>query len=69
MANNRLYILDRDTGERFYFAKSDDPASWKLQFNQESLQRWLEGRDLAALEDDDAAVTRLQLVDEHGDEG
>ena len=69
MANNRLYILDRDTGERFYFAKSDAPDTWLLQFKQESLQRWLEGRDLAALEDDVSAVTRLQLVDEHGDEG
>ena len=45
MANNRLYILDTETGEKILLAKSMG-RGWEAQDN--IMCEWLSGRDLNA---------------------
>lgn len=44
MANNRLYILDRFTGETFLLASTLDEQSWNVAA-LDALQEWLSYRD------------------------
>lgn len=69
MANNRLYILDTETGEKFLLAKSmgdgwyiwSDPESF-----EDSFENWMEGRDIAASYGVlDMKPTKLKLITEN----
>jgi hypothetical protein len=64
MANNRLYIRDKATGELFFLAKSNAPRGWQLACKREEIQAWLDGRDLAAVDADLDTFTRLELLDD-----
>lgn len=46
MANNRLYIVDPVTGERFMLAKSF--GVWCMCFTSEEFRLWLRSRDRAS---------------------
>ena len=65
MANNRLYIVDTDTGDAFMLCKSHG-AGWGV-FNPEmgdELDFWLNGRDEVAQAGGD--YTKFKLVTENG---
>ncbi len=65
MANNRLYIVDTDTGESFMLCKSIG-NEWGV-FNSEmgeELDMWLKGRDEKASYGGD--YTKFKLVTENG---
>lgn len=60
MANNRLYILDTETGEKFYLAKGY--TYWQLRpkiINK--LNQWLKERDV---ESACGSITKLKLQTE-----
>lgn len=76
MANNRLYIRDRESGRRFYLARTMG-TRWLLACSAEELQSWLDGfdrvgdtrhrgapADLLALDDDAEHTTQLELFDD-----
>lgn len=65
MSNNRLYIVDTDTGDAFLLCKSHG-AGWGV-FNSEmgeELNWWLDGRDDVAQSGGD--YTKFKLVTENG---
>lgn len=62
MANNRLYIRDKATGDLFYLARSNAPAGWRLVCRPEDFDQWAAGRDLVAVEGD--GTTQLDLTDD-----
>jgi hypothetical protein len=66
MANNRLYIVDRETGEQFYLAKSLG-SGWYLgaTFDAEALDKWLGERGDWGCTVNGRAPTALTLVDEY----
>jgi hypothetical protein len=50
MANNRLYLYDPESGEKFMLAKSF-ANGWYIKNSEsfvEDLEKWLDGKDLAA---------------------
>lgn len=65
MANNRLYIVDTDTGDVFMLCKSYG-AGWDVCNNEmgEEFDMWLKGRDEKAQAGGD--YTKLKLVTENG---
>lgn len=65
MANNRLYIVDTDTGDAFMLCKSYG-AGWDVNNSEmgEELDMWLEGRDNVASSGGD--YSKLKLVTENG---
>ena len=58
MANNRLYIQDQETGEKFLLCKGF--SNWSTRFNIEDLNKWLENRDISCVTGSDK--TNLVLV-------
>lgn len=65
MANNRLYIVDTDTGDAFMLCKSYG-TDWGV-FNSEmgdELDFWLKDRDRVAQKGGD--YTKFKLVTENG---
>ena len=44
MANNRLYLHDKKTGDQIMLAKSFG-AGWRLEKTAEEIQNWLDGQD------------------------
>jgi hypothetical protein len=62
MANNRLYILDTESGEHIMLAKGFGNG-WSIRKSAEELEHWIEqgARDLAASE---SGSTKLKLVTE-----
>lgn len=50
MANNRLYIYDPETGEKFMIAKAFSDG-WRVKDHEKlghDLEAWLDGRDMSA---------------------
>jgi hypothetical protein len=47
MANNRLYLVDGETGEKILLAKSFG-MGWQISRPADELSEWLEQRDVAA---------------------
>ena len=65
MANNRLYIVDTDTGDVFMLCKSYG-TDWGV-FNSgmgDELDYWLKGRDVKAQQGGD--YSKFKLVTENG---
>jgi hypothetical protein len=62
LANNRLYILDTETGEHILIAKAFGPP-WDIRATLEQIQEFLDGRDVAACCSSDHP-TKLKLVTE-----
>lgn len=44
MANNRLYIIDVNTGEQLLIAKGWGYGKWEVHVEREQLQEWLNDR-------------------------
>ncbi|KKK78864.1 hypothetical protein LCGC14_2839290 [marine sediment metagenome] len=65
MANNRLYIVDTDTGDAFMLCSSCG-AGWGVGNSEmgEELDMWLNGRDETAQAGGD--YTKFKLVTENG---
>lgn len=49
-ANNRLYLVDLETGDTLYLMRSNAPKGWGLAATKEEIEAWLEGRDRLAVE-------------------
>jgi hypothetical protein len=47
MANNRLYIIDTETGDKFCLAKSMGDG-WYLSYSIKGFEEWANKRDYAA---------------------
>jgi hypothetical protein len=62
MANNRLYLLDTETGEKIMIAKAFGPP-WDIRITLEQLAEFLDGRDIQACCNSDVP-TSLKLVTE-----
>ena len=64
MANNRLYIQDTETGDRFLLCKSLG-MGWYVWsgFDPDKLTEWMDGRDEIA--ESRCYATRLRLVTEY----
>jgi hypothetical protein len=62
MANNRLYIEDTETGERYLLAKGFGDL-WSLSGDDDKLHDWLTTGDRDRLASDHGA-TKLRLVTE-----
>lgn len=45
MANNRLYLVDTETGERQVLFKSGGEG-WYVSADTDEIERWLTGRDI-----------------------
>jgi hypothetical protein len=60
MANNRLYLIDDETGESCLLAKGWG-SGWVLWFHEE-IEAWLRDRDLAASVGN--GPTKIRLVTE-----
>ncbi len=60
MANNRLYLLDTETGERILVAKGW--GVWHWLEDADRLTEWLKGRDPGPASGPDGAETNLKLV-------
>jgi hypothetical protein len=49
MADNRLYIVDTETGEEIMVAKSPGQHGWLWMKTDKELDQWLDSRDMAAV--------------------
>lgn len=73
MANNRLFIVDTETGEQIMLAKSSGDGWWVWYKDDEGkaarideLTEWLQHRDLqASYGNTNAKPSRLRLVTEN----
>lgn len=63
MANNRLYILDTVTGDKFLLAKSGG-GGWYLTL-RDSFEDWISDRDVNSSWGNCPGRTVLKLVDEN----
>lgn len=66
MANNRMYIVDDETGEQLMVAKSFG-GGWDWRKNALEMTEWLAARDLGAAYGGPSGMssTRLRLVTEY----
>jgi hypothetical protein len=71
MANNRLFIVDTETGERIMLAKSNGDGWW-IWYGEDQASRideltaWLQLRDLnASYGNTDCQPSKLKLVTEN----
>lgn len=62
MANNRLYLIDTETGDRILVAKGW--SHWHWSVGPDDMTAWLSGRDIAASSGPDGAPSRLRLETE-----
>jgi hypothetical protein len=46
MANNRLYIVDTETGDKFLLCKSF--GQWTMHPSSDEFDNWLKDRDIAS---------------------
>jgi hypothetical protein len=60
MANNRLYLLDTETGERLLVAKGW--GFWAWREDAEKMTEWLRDRDIGSACGPDGHGTKLVLV-------
>jgi len=64
MANNLLYLVDTESGDRICLAKSFGHG-WKVFHEPEKIDDWLECRDFDAAFGDASGKSRLTLVCEN----
>jgi hypothetical protein len=62
MANNRLYLVDTETGDKLLLAKGW--GEWQWHPNTDEMTAWLKGRDIGATSGPDGQTSCLKLVTE-----